>query len=188
MYFVIKAIIFGIGLAMDAFSVSLANGLHEPKMTAKKELSISFVFGFFQFLMPIVGWFCVSFLVETFTMLQPYIPYVSFILLLYIGGKMIYETLKGEVEESVSISTKELIVQGIATSIDALSVGFTIATLGFYSAFLESAIIGIVTFIICFAGIKIGKKFGNKFSGKASIIGGLILMFIGLEILIKGVY
>lgn len=101
---------------------------------------------------------------------------------------MIYETLKGEVEESVSISTKELIVQGIATSIDALSVGFTIATLGLYSAFLESAIIGIVTFIICFAGIKIGKKFGNKFSGKASIIGGLILIFIGLEILIKGVY
>lgn len=188
MYFILKAIIFGIGLAMDAFSVSLANGLHEPNMPAQKEMKISFVFGFFQFLMPIVGWFCVSFLVETFTVLQPFIPYVSFILLLYIGGKMIYETINKEIEEEISVGIKELILQGIATSIDALSVGFTIATLNFGSAMLESVIIGLVTFIICLAGIKIGKTFGNKFSKKASVIGGLILIFIGLEILIKGVY
>lgn len=188
MYFILKAVIFGIGLAMDAFSVSLANGLHEPNMHPKKEIAISLIFGFFQFLMPIIGWFCVSFLVETFTVLQPYIPYVSFILLFYIGGKMIYETIKGENDEIVGVGMEELLIQGIATSIDALSVGFTISTLGFYSALTESIIIGLVTFVICYMGIKIGKTFGNKFSNKASIFGGLILIFIGLEILFKGVY
>lgn len=187
MYFVVNAILFGIGLAMDAFSVSVANGLNEPKMSLKKESIISLTFGAFQFIMPMIGWFCVSFLLETFEHIEPFIPYVSLILLLYIGGKMIYEAAKGECEEEACVGAKELVLQGIATSIDALSVGFTIATLSAGMALVESLIIGAVTVLICYAGVEIGKRFGTRFSRKASIAGGLILIFIGVEIFVKGV-
>lgn len=188
LYFVLNAILFGIGLAMDAFSVSVANGLNEPKMSIKKESIIALTFGFFQFIMPMIGWFCVSFLLETFEHIEPFIPYVSLVLLLYIGGKMIYEALKGEAEEEACVGVKELIMQGIATSIDALSVGFTIATLSAGMAAMESLIIGAVTVLICYAGVEIGKRFGTRFSKKASIVGGLILVFIGIEIFVKGVF
>ena len=187
MYFVAKAILFGIGLAMDAFSVSVANGLGEPKMSLKKESIIALTFGVFQFIMPMIGWFCVSFLLETFEYVEPFIPYVSLILLLYIGGKMIYEAIKGDAEEEACVGAKELILQGIATSIDALSVGFTIATLSVGMALVESLIIGAVTVVICYAGVEIGKRFGTRFSKKATIAGGLILIFIGIEIFVKGV-
>ena len=187
MYFVVKAVLFGIGLAMDAFSVSLANGLGEPEMSFKKESVIAFTFGTFQFIMPMIGWFCVSFLLETFEHIEPFIPYVSLILLVYIGGKMIYEAARGQEHNDAFVGTKELILQGIATSIDALSVGFTIVTLSAPMALVESFIIGAVTVIICYAGVEIGKRFGTRFSKNATIAGGLILIFIGIEIFVKGV-
>lgn len=187
--FFINSILLGIGLAMDAFSVSVANGLNEPNMPKTKSLGISLTFGIFQFAMPMIGWVCVHFLLESFNSFQKYIPWIALILLLYIGGKMLIETIlnKNE-EEKPAVSVTELIIQGIATSIDALSVGFTIAEYNLSLAMIESIIIGIVTTVICIAGIIIGKKFGNRFSKSASIIGGIILIAIGVEIFIKGVF
>ena len=174
---------------MDAFSVSVANGLNEPNMSKTKSLGVSLTFGVFQFAMPMIGWVCVHFLLESFNSFQKYIPWIALILLLYIGGKMLIETIlnKNE-EEKPAVSVTELIIQGIATSIDALSVGFTIAEYNLSLAMIESIIIGIVTTVICIAGIIIGKKFGNRFSKSASIIGGIILIAIGVEIFIKGVF
>lgn len=187
--FFINSILLGVGLAMDAFSVSVANGLNEPNMSKTKSLGVSLTFGVFQFAMPMIGWVCVHFLLESFNSFQKYIPWIALILLLYIGGKMLIETIlnKNE-EEKPAVSVTELIIQGIATSIDALSVGFTIAEYNLSLAMIESIIIGVVTTIICIAGIIIGKKFGNRFSKSASIIGGIILIAIGVEIFIKGVF
>lgn len=187
--FFINSILLGVGLAMDAFSVSVANGLNEPNMSKTKSLGVSLTFGVFQFAMPMIGWVCVHFLLESFNSFQKYIPWIALILLLYIGGKMLIETIlnKNE-EEKPAVSVTELIIQGIATSIDALSVGFTIAEYNLSLAMIESIIIGIVTTVICIAGIIIGKKFGNRFSKSASIIGGIILIVIGVEIFIKGVF
>lgn len=185
--FYLNAILLGIGLAMDAFSVSLVNGLNEPNMSKTKALGISGCFGVFQYAMPIIGWVCVHYLLETFNSFQKFIPWIAFALLLYIGGKMIIEVIKGETEEEKpAVGLSGLMIQGVATSIDALSVGFTIANYNFLMANIECIIIGIVTTVICIIGINIGKKFGTKLSKSASIIGGIILVSIGLEILISG--
>ena len=187
--FFFNSILLGTGLAMDAFSVSLANGLNETKMKLPKMLSIAGIFAFFQFLMPMIGWLCVHTVSEHFSAFEKFIPYIALILLSIIGINMIIEGIKIKNcdECSASIGLWALILQGIATSIDALSVGFRIAEYAFIKAFSACLIIAIVTFIICFAGVIIGKKFGTALSGKASIFGGLILIFIGLEIFILGI-
>ena len=186
--FFINSILLGIGLAMDAFSVSVANGLNEPNMPKTKSLGMSLTFGIFQFAMPMIGWVCVHYLLESFNSFQKYIPWIALILLLYIGGKMIIESIHNkEEDEKPTVGIWELFVQGVATSIDALSVGFTIAQYNLTEALIESIIIGVTTSLICVVGIIIGKKFGNKFSKSASIIGGVILIAIGIEIFIKGV-
>ena len=186
--FFITNILLGIGLAMDAFSVSVANGLNEPFMRKRKMLTVSAVFAFFQFVMPLIGWFCVSTLLGYFTVFEKFIPYIALGLLAFIGGKMIADGIKCDCPECSAVGIVGLIVQGIATSIDALSVGFTIATYHFVEALIACVLIGVVTFIICFAGIIIGKRIGNAFSSKASILGGIILVLIGLEIFITGVF
>lgn len=190
--FFLNSILFGVGLAMDAFSVSMANGLHEPRMGKKKELTIAGVFAGFQIIMPLIGWVCVHTVAEYFEAFQKFIPWIALLLLLYIGGKMLIEGIKNkDGEEELSSSTlgvKALMVQGVATSIDALSVGFTIANYPLAMALAEALIIGVVTLGICIGGVEIGKKFGTKLSGKASILGGAILLFIGLEIWVKGVF
>ncbi len=188
--FIIKNILLGIGLAMDAFSVSLANGLNEPKMKIRKALGISGMFAFFQALMPLIGWVCVHTLLQYFTAFEVFIPYIALALLLFIGIKMIVDAVKSKnsEEEKPAVGIGMLILQGIATSIDALSVGFTIAEYDLPSALLSALIIAVVTFIICFAGVFIGKKFGTKFAGKAEIFGGIILIAIGIEIFISGVF
>lgn len=200
--FFFNSALLGVGLAMDAFSVSAANGLAEPNMKKSKEFSISGTFAFFQFLMPMLGWVLVRFAAEQFTAFQKAVPYIALVLLLFIGGKMLYEGIKnkgdndingenGEKGEEATAATKltllRLLVQGIATSIDALSVGFTIAEYKVTEALVCSAIVAAVTFGICVAGTYIGKKFGTKLAGKATILGGVILIIIGLEIFIKGV-
>ena len=186
--FFVNSILFGVGLAMDAFSVSMANGLNEPRMKKNKMVLIASVFCFFQIAMPLFGWICVRTIVEAFTSLQKFIPWIALILLLYIGIKMIAEGVrfKDEEENRPVLRFGTLIIQGIATAIDALSVGFTIADYSFIPAFTESVIIGIVTFVISYAGVIIGKKFGTKLSGKASILGGVVLVLIGIEIFVKG--
>ncbi len=188
--FVFNSIMLGVGLAMDAFSVSLANGLHEPKMKKNKMCGVAGVFAVFQALMPMIGWICVHTIVQHFKAFEKFIPWIALILLGFIGGKMLIEGIKGEDEEAegAEVGFVGLMVQGVATSIDALSVGFTIAEYGFVMAFVCSIIIAIVTFFICMFGLALGKKFGMKFSNKATILGGVILIFIGIEIFINGVF
>lgn len=187
--FFINSILLGVGLAMDAFSVSLANGLNEPKMKAGRMSLIAGVFAIFQAAMPMIGWTCVHTVVQYFSAFEKFIPWIALILLLYIGGKMLIEGIKGgdETDEGVkNLAFGALMVQGVATSIDALSVGFTIADYNFVMALVCALIIAAVTFGICIAGLIIGKKVGTKLAGKANILGGVILIGIGIEIFVKG--
>lgn len=187
--FFFNNILLGVGLAMDAFSVSLANGLNEPKMRRLKMTFIAFTFAFFQAVMPLIGWLCVHTVVEQFKSFEKFIPYIALALLLYIGISMIVGAVKGsDTDEPVKVGFLALMVQGVATSIDALSVGFTIASYDFLMALVSALIIATVTFIICMGGLYIGKKFGTKLSNKATILGGAILIFIGLEIFVTGVF
>ena len=182
-------ILLGVGLAMDAFSVSMANGLNEPHMKKGRMCVIAGVFGGFQALMPMIGWFCVHTIAEYFHAFEKFIPWIALILLLFIGGKMLIEGIKNEGDEEVSgVGPWALFVQGVATSIDALSVGFTIAEYNWLMALVASLIIAIVTFFICIGGLIIGKQFGTKLSNKAQILGGIILIAIGIEIFTKGVF
>ncbi|MBQ9361124.1 MAG: manganese efflux pump [Lachnospiraceae bacterium] len=185
--FIINSIILGVGLAMDAFSVSMANGLHEPYMPKKRMCMIASVYAFFQYAMPMIGWLCVYFIVEIFETVSIYIPWIALILLLYIGGKMLIEGIreKNTASENKServLPLRDLLIQGIATSIDALSVGFTLADYNITMANAAALIIAVVTFFISFFGLIIGRKAGMKLSWGASVLGGLILIAIGIEI------
>lgn len=188
-WFFFNSVLLGVGLAMDAFSVSLANGLHEPHMKKRRMFLISGTFAFFQALMPMVGWICVHTVLEKFEAFEKFIPWIALALLAWIGGKMLFEGIRDREEEQKPEQTLglwALFVQGVATSIDALSVGFTIADYGAERALVCALIIAAVTLGICFGGLAIGKKFGTKLSNKASILGGVILIAIGLEIFISG--
>lgn len=184
--FFFNSVLLGVGLAMDAFSVSLANGLHDPRMRTGKMCAMAGVFAFFQALMPVIGWICIHTIVQYFAAFETLIPWIALGLLGYIGGKMLYDSLSGKEaeEEAPRLGIAALVVQGIATSIDALSVGFTIAEYPLTMALVCAFIIAAVTFVICMAGIAIGRKAGTKLAGKAGILGGAILIFIGLEIFI----
>lgn len=188
--FFLNSILLGAGLAMDAFSVSLANGLSEPYMRRKKMCCVAGVYAFFQALMPMIGWICIHSVIQYFTSFEKFIPWIALILLLYIGINMIIENRQTaeDMEDISRLGKGRLFIQGVATSIDALSVGFTIANYDISSALVCSIIISGVTFIICMAGLHLGKKFGTRFAGKASVLGGLILIGIGLEIFIRGVF
>ena len=208
----LNSILLGIGLAMDAFSVSLANGLNEPRMKKRRMCGIAGIFAGFQFAMPLIGWICLHTIVEYFTSFHKFIPWIALVLLLFIGGKMLIEGIrenrenagtaaelsgsdaddpenkKAEKSTGRQLPFRSLLIQGIATSIDALSVGFTISEYGTVEAILSSLIIGAVTFVICMIGLRLGKTFGEKLAGRAQILGGIILIGIGLEIFIKGVF
>jgi putative Mn2+ efflux pump MntP len=188
---VLTAIALGMGLAMDAFSVSLANGLHEPRMKGHRVVGIAGTFAIFQGVMPLIGWICVHTVLQYFEMLGKFIPLIALALLGYIGGKMIWDGIHCDCEAEEccgKLSFGMLMVQGIATSIDALSVGFAIAENTFIEALISVIIIAVVTFAVCMAGIIIGKIFGSKLSNKASIFGGVILVIIGLEIFITSLF
>lgn len=217
---VIRSVLLGAGLAMDAFSVSLADGLNEMNMKKRRALTIAGTFALFQFVMPMTGWILVHGAVERFRALEKYIPWIALILLMYIGGKMLIEGIRdkhaasdgsgkdpddaehsAEITETISagddsagavsgdrrLSGTDLFIQGVATSIDALSVGFTIESYSLTAAVTSSAIIGAVTLGICLTGLDLGRKVGTRLSGRASILGGVILIAIGLEIWIRGV-
>ena len=174
---------------MDAFSVSLANGLNEPCMKRSKTFGFAGVFGFFQGLMPLIGWLCVHTIVQYFQAFETFIPWIALGLLGFIGGKMLYEGIKNQDEcpcQKEGVGLSALLVQGIATSIDALSVGFTIASYDIWMAMVCALLIAAVTFGICLLGLFLGKKFGTRLAGKASIFGGAILIIIGIEIFITG--
>lgn len=188
--FLFNSILLGVGLAMDAFSVSLANGMSEPKMKIKKTAAIAGVFAIFQAIMPMLGWICVHTIAEYFGVFEKCVPWIALVLLLYIGGKMLVGGIKCEDErqEVQRLTPSVLFMQGVATSIDALSVGFTIADYNAPAALAAALIIAAVTFVICLTGLKLGKKAGMKFSDKAEILGGAILIFIGLEIFLTGIF
>lgn len=186
--FFVVSIMFGVGLAMDAFSVSLANGMNENRMKVGRMCQIAGIFAFFQALMPLIGWICVHTILEYFNGFAKFIPYIALALLAYIGGKMIWEGLHKNCDcEDCSVGFAALIVQGIATSIDALTVGLDIGEYNFVEAFVCAIVIAIVTFIICMFGVWAGKKFGNMLSSKATVFGGVILVCIGIYIFIKGI-
>ena len=199
--FFLTAAALGVGLAMDAFSVSLANGLQEPDMRPPRAALIAGTFAGFQIAMPMIGWFCVHTVAHYFRKFEPFIPYIALFLLLFIGGKMIVEAYldkkkkaaadgeEAETEEAPRrLGLAALLVQGVATSIDALSVGFTIAEYGTLEALAASLTIGVLTFAICTAGVWIGRKFGVKLAGKATVLGGIILIAIGVEIFVSNVF
>ncbi len=188
--FFVNSILLGVGLAMDAFSVSLANGLAEPGMRRRKMCGIAGVFGFFQFAMPMIGWICVHTIVGYFQAFEKFIPWIALALLGYIGGKMLYENIRfGEeqTESAEKTGLATLLLQGVATSIDALSVGFTIADYEWKMALVCSILVAVTTFAVCLCGVCLGKKFGTRLAGKAGILGGTILIVIGLEIFITGI-
>lgn len=186
--FILNSMLLGAGLAMDAFSVSMANGLNETGMKKGRMCAVAGVFAGFQFAMPMIGWICVHTVVQYFRMFEKLIPWIALILLSLIGGNMLRESLRGKnpEEPAPGIGLGALLMQGVATSIDALSVGFTIAGYGPLMAFVCALIIAAVTFVICMAGLAIGKKFGTRLSGGAQILGGLILIGIGIEIFVTG--
>lgn len=188
--FFLNSVLLGFGLAMDAFSVSLANGLHEPDMEKKRMCGMAGVFAFFQAAMPMIGWICVHTIMQYFVAFRKFIPWIALILLLFIGGKMLIDGIKsgGDETEKIKTGAMALFVQGIATSIDALSVGFAIADYGLVMALVSALIISGVTFAVCVAGLMIGKKFGTRFSNRASILGGTVLILLGFEIFLTGVF
>lgn len=189
---VITALGLGVGLAMDAFSVSLADGLSAPCMRRRTMCKIAGVFAFFQALMPMLGWVCVHTMVQVFGALEKFIPWIALALLCWIGGSMLHEGLTQEPEEAevcrTGIGFSVLLTQGVATSIDALSVGFTISDYNWLMALTSACIIGLLTFGICLAGLYLGRRFGTKLAGKASVLGGAILIAIGIEIFVTGVF
>lgn len=186
--FILNSILLGAGLAMDAVSVSVANGLEEPGMSEKKTAGIAGTFAFFQWLMPMLGWFFVTSLLSVFRAVDPFLPFVSFALLLYIGGKLCLEGIKGETDENPDsgLGMKALFLQGIATSIDALSVGFTLASYRAAEALLSSVLIALTTFFLCLGALHAGKQAGAVLNRQAKILGGLILIVIGARIFIAG--
>ena len=187
--FILNSVLLGVGLSMDAFSVSLANGLGAPKMSRGMRFFIPLTFAAFQFLMPMIGWLCVRSIADAFVLFQQAIPWIALALLLFIGLKMLIDGLRSGGSESGAVILKPaaLLLQGVATSIDALSVGFTIAEYNASEALAASLIIGGVTFLICLAGLLIGRRFGTRLAGKAEILGGVILIVIGIEIFITGI-
>ena len=193
---IFNSILLGIGLAMDAFSVSLADGLNEPKMKFRKVFGIAGVFALFQALMPIIGWLAVSGFLEVFNKFKPIIPWVSFLLLCFIGAKMLFESLKkdsdGELNKKArALTVGALLLQAIATSIDALTAGINLAKdyslMQYLYVFLSVAIIALITLAICICGVKLGQTVGTKLSNKAGILGGCVLIFLGLKILITDI-
>lgn len=194
--FFFETAMLGVGLAMDAFSVSLANGLNEPKMPYVKIFGIAALFAIFQAAMPMIGWFLVTTMVGVFGFIEVFIPWIALGLLAFIGGKMLIDGIhecreckdkqngECECEATKTLGFGALIVQAIATSIDALSVGFTLAEYDIIEALIAVAVIAIVTLGICLGGVLIGRCAGDKLAGRAGIFGGAILIFIGLEIFI----
>ncbi|MBQ9408645.1 MAG: manganese efflux pump [Clostridia bacterium] len=189
--FLLNCAALGVGMAMDAFSVSLANALREPRMGRGRMAGIAGVYALFQYAMPLIGWICVHTIIEVFSAFEKLVPWIALVLLCFIGGKMVLESLKErkhpeETAERRALTFGVLLLQGVATSIDALSVGFTIAEYGFARANVASLIIALMTFVLCFIALTVGKKVGTRLSWRAGMLGGLILIAIGIEIFVKG--
>ncbi len=184
----IELILIAIGLSMDAFAVAVCKGLNMRKLNLKHGFIIALFFGMFQGLMPLLGWFLGS---RFASYIESMDHWIAFILLLFIGGKMLYEAIKGEDDCceccTFVLDIKELFVLSVATSIDALAVGISFA---FFEINIIAAVsvIGAITLCLSFAGVVIGNKFGSKYEKKAEIAGGVILVLIGIKILTEHLF
>ncbi len=171
-----------VGLAMDAFAVSVCKGLSMKKMSWKKAIIIGLWFGIFQGIMPLIGYFLGTTFEAAVTSID---HWIAFVLLGIIGGKMIKDSFNKDCEEcSDDLSFKGMLILAIATSIDALAIGITLAFLNTNIAFAVSSI-GLITFALSIIGVKIGNKFGSKYESKAEFAGGAILILLGLKILLE---
>ena len=178
----LEILLISIGLAMDAFAVSICKGLSLKTMSWKKAIIVGLYFGFFQALMPLIGYFLGATFESVVTKVD---HWIAFILLGIIGINMIKEAFGNDEEnQNDKVDFKTMIMLAIATSIDALAVGITFAFLKVNMA-IATIMIGIVTFAICVIGVKIGNKFGDKYERKAEVVGGLILIFMGIKILLE---
>jgi putative Mn2+ efflux pump MntP len=180
-----ELILLAVALAMDAFAVAVCKGLSMRKINHKYALIIGLFFGFFQAMMPTLGWF----LGKKFEMyITNFDHWIAFILLAFIGGKMIYECLTEEDSECSCcesiLDIKELTVLSIATSIDALAAGITFACLN-VNIKTSASLIGIITFALSYIGVAVGNKFGSKYKKKAELSGGIVLILIGIKILLE---
>ena len=178
----IELFLIAVGLSMDAFAVSVCKGLAIPKCTFKKAAIVGLWFGGFQALMPAIGYVLGAQFQETIASID---HWIAFVLLALIGGNMIHEALDNDEEEAdASLDVKTMFLLAVATSIDALAIGITFAFLK-VNIIPAVCFIGIVTFIISFAGVKIGNVFGARYKNKAEIVGGIILILLGLKILLE---
>ena len=196
---ILLALGIGVGLAMDAFAVSISNGMTVKNIRIKHAVKIGLFFGIFQAVMPAIGW---GVGMSFSKYVEDYAHYIAFILLAIVGGKMIFESIKErkshkdgcgndirQKDAKESLNFRVLFILGVATSIDALLIGVSFATqsMQILPMLVSVCIIGIVTFVISFAGVLIGRKYGCVFENSAEIVGGVILILIGLKILIEGI-
>ena len=188
--FIVNSILLGIALSADAFSLSVVNGINYPHIKYSKTIQIAGLFALFQALMPMSGWFLTNTVMKYFKILQKLIPWVSQFFLFYLGIKMITDNREGNTIDptAVGLTIFTLLIQAVATSIDALLVGFTIAPYSLMKALVCSVIIAAVTFVVCFLGVQGGKEIGLKLVGKASVLGGIVLILIAVEHFLKLIF
>ena len=184
--YIIDALLLGITLALDAFSVSMVYGAKYQKLNLGYSLIIVLTFGILQTLMPFISWSLIHYLSEKILIISKISPYISLILLTYIGIKMIIN--KDDEDKVNDINYSAVLMAGIATSIDALSVGFTFSNYNFNVVIVEVIIIGLITSIICLIGVYLGKRGGYLLGKKVPTIGGIVLILVGIKIFISGVF
>ena len=186
--FIISSVLFGLGLAVDAFLISLAGGMNEPNAKRGKIFASALVFALFQFIAPMTGWICVRALAERFLFFNECLSCIALAVLLFLGIKMLVEGLRksGKEETPAKLGIGALYIRAMVSSVDALSMGFTIAEYSWQTALTASAIIAAITFIAYAAGFFIGRKFGTKFSDKAMVIGGILFIVMALEVFFRG--
>ncbi|MDO5790244.1 MAG: manganese efflux pump MntP family protein [Eggerthella sp.] len=180
---IVEIVILGLALSMDAFAVTISNSFAYPNISRARSFSMPLAFGFFQFLMPVVG-FVLGQLVSDF--ITQYAGIITFVILGFIGGKMIWDAFheeEGEEASEQALTMPVLLFQAVATSIDALAVGVSFAALE-VNVLTSSGIIGVTTALTCIVALVIGKRFGNALGEKATIIGGAVLILIGLKSLL----
>ena len=176
----IKSLLLGVGLSMDAVAVSMANGLKNPQMKEERKLSIAFSFGFFQFFMPILGFFLVKSFAGFAPIVMKYVSVISTLILCYLGARMILSGYRKKKNKETEETEGNLLFQAVGTSVDALSLGFTFSQDSIPRVFLSALIIGLVTFILSYCAILVGKKFGTVYVGNADILGGIVLLAVAV--------
>lgn len=182
-----ELLLVAIGLSMDAFAVALCKGLGMKKLNYTHAVIIALFFGVFQGVMPLIGWFLGT---QFESLITPIDHWIAFVLLGYIGGKMVWDAFHEKNEEMAcdieqKLDYKELLMMAIATSIDALAVGITLSAFITISIGVAVTLIGVITFGLSFVGVMLGNKFGTRFQKKAEVFGGVVLVIIGAKVLLE---